>query len=303
MAARRTDHSLGRAGPLHAPFMPLSTSTTALVVRRSALGLLLWAMPVGAAQPSGPRAAPSGAPSTAPSSAASAFPAEPACPPRAYCERVPPVAPPPTAEPSAAPAAPPVPPDWSEQDQPSAAATSIRVTHTAGPNPNPAYQGLPDDPYLRDGPQDDSAYHSGEPVPAGYHLESEPNGGLLIVGGVILGMSYLPMAIVGIAAAESDDANLAPFALLAVPVAGPPLLALISDASETVNDVTLCLAGAQAAGILLVGLAFAVTDEKLVRDDAQAAGARAYGRTVLAPLRILPALSPTMVGLTLTGSL
>jgi hypothetical protein len=280
--------------------MPSSRSASATTLGKIALGVLLWAMPVAAAQPSGQ----AGAPSSAASSAASALPPEPPCPPGAYCERVAPVAPPPTALPSALPSEPPPPVTAPDPEQGAETPTSIRArTHTASPNRNPAYEGLPDDPYLRDGPQDDSAYHSGEPVPAGYHLESEPNGGLLIVGGGILGMSYLPMAIVGIAAAESDDANLAPFALLAVPVAGPPLLALVADAGQTVTDVTLCLAGAQAAGLLLVGLAFAFTSDELVRDDAQAVGPRAFGRTVVAPLRILPALSPAMVGLTLTGSL
>lgn len=140
-------------------------------------------------------------------------------------------------------------------------------------------------------------YHDGEPVPPGYHVSDEPNEGLLIAGGTLLGLTYAPPFIVGAIAASSEDSDMGVYAVLAVPLIGPPLLSELVHANDAVRGINIALASGQGLGLLFLGLAFAATDTALVRDDLSAA-APATPRVSVVPLA-----APSLAGLAVMGTL
>jgi len=140
-------------------------------------------------------------------------------------------------------------------------------------------------------------------VPPGYHLEQQANDGLLVAGGVILAVSYLPLLGIGIAAAGSDDADLAIYSLLALPVLGPPMVSAIANTSDVVTGIGLGVSGAQAAGFLLIGLAYVATSTKLVPDNPEPEVAARARSTRAVHVRLVPLASPTMAGLALHGTM
>jgi len=119
------------------------------------------------------------------------------------------------------------------------------------------------------GPRVIKDYEEGDPIPPGYHAETQTRKGLVIGGAVTFGVMYLITVLV--AAAMDDVSNSygssgSSGTLLYVPVAGPFLQMTKTETSS--GNVALVIDGvAQAAGatMLIVGLTSPKT--VLVRND------------------------------------
>jgi hypothetical protein len=61
-----------------------------------------------------------------------------------------------------------------------------------------------------------SAWHAGDPVPPGYHVEDVPRSGLVVAGAVTLGVPYFFSAVAALSANSQNQSG-----WLYVPVAGP----------------------------------------------------------------------------------
>lgn len=112
------------------------------------------------------------------------------------------------------------------------------------------------------GPRVIKDYEDGDPIPPGYHAESQMRKGLIIGGAVTFGVMYLITALVG---AAMDDVG-SDGSFLFVPVAGPFLQ--MTRTNTSTGNVFLAIDGlAQAAGatMLIVGLTSPKT--VLVRND------------------------------------
>jgi hypothetical protein len=278
-------------------------------VAQVALTAILWAIPAAAGQPKASAPEPGGTrASGSASSQPGAAPTEPPCPPGAYCERVELTPPPPQGEGGAgAPATSGAPGPAPVEPLPDSTAGTDEPEQEPLPAPSTWGDGtLPNDPYLLDQPPSDGEerdYEPGDPVPLGYHVEEVPNDGLLAAGGVVLGVSYVPLLVIGIAAAGTEDEDLALYTLLALPVLGPPMVSAIANTSDVVTGIGLGVSAAQATGFLLIGLAYAATSTKLVPNapDPEVASARASRGAMR--VHVVPLLSPTIAGVALTGAM
>jgi hypothetical protein len=79
----------------------------------------------------------------------------------------------------------------------------------------------------------------------------------------VLGLSYLPWLAIGLLSLESDDPTLA---YVAIPLVGPPLLALQYDLSSAVTTVLIVNGAVQGLGIALMIAAELAGESYLVRD-------------------------------------
>lgn len=104
-------------------------------------------------------------------------------------------------------------------------------------------------------------WSEGDPIPAGYMVQSRPTVGLLITGAVLFGVSYLPS--LGIAA--STDRNDEEYIPLAIPVAGPWVTMATAD-SEGAGTFWLAVDGVvQATGATLFFVSLAARQSYLRR--------------------------------------
>lgn len=114
------------------------------------------------------------------------------------------------------------------------------------------------------GPRVIKDYEEGDPIPPGYHADTQMRKGLVIGGAITFGVMYMLSVLVG--AAIDDVARNDSGAFLYVPVAGPFLQMTKTDTSS--GNVVLAIDGiAQAAGatMLIVGLTSPKT--VLIRND------------------------------------
>lgn len=162
------------------------------------------------------------------------------------------------------------------------------------PRPIDAYgSGLPPGPAAIDtGVPLVLPYHSGHPVPPGYHVESRPATGLIVSGALTLSVGYVAALGIGLDGGF-DQGN----GWLAVPVVGPWAAIgarSFSCEAETVDDARECFDGAydeattiailavdgmiQATGLVILFAGLASGRDELVRDDAVKLGFSARQR-------------------------
>ncbi|MBW2524066.1 MAG: hypothetical protein JRI23_07820 [Deltaproteobacteria bacterium] len=175
------------------------------------------------------------------------------CPPGAYCERAPwdAAGGGPAAEPtwSLDPSAPP--PEAERRDLDGQDSTEQRRRRTR------RY------PYPLSTKPDRIPYETGDPIPPGYRREKDADDTLFLAGAGVLGLSYLPWLAIGLLSLESDDPTLA---YVAIPLVGPPLLALQYDLSSAVTTVLIVNGAVQGLGIALMIAAELAGESYLVRD-------------------------------------
>jgi hypothetical protein len=113
-------------------------------------------------------------------------------------------------------------------------------------------------------------YEEGDPIPAGYHLETRTRRGLIVGGAVTFGTTYLLTVLTGLIAESvnratgGDGRSVAP---LYIPVAGP-FIALDTMNAEGAGVFVLVLDGlAQAGGVAMLFSGIAFPALKLVRND------------------------------------
>ena len=240
--------------------------------------------------PSGGACAEAGAPSSCPPGAVCGEPSQPGdCPPGAACD--------------AAAAPPPCPPgavcELVEVEPPARATEvpeGIVVPAATRPAAPPGYEGVAVDDLYPNGPAS-MPYDPDEPIPAGYHRHSGPNEDLMVAAAVVLGVSYGPLRFIAAAAADSDNPDAAPYAVYAVPVAGPLLFNAIVEPNPIIRDLDIALATAQAGGVILLGLGLSLYDDELVRDDLGLDAHAPAPRVALTPLA-----SSTLAGLGVSGT-
>ncbi|MBI4957137.1 MAG: hypothetical protein HY908_34305 [Myxococcales bacterium] len=213
----------------------------------------------------------------------------PDCPPGAVCEAVD-IGPP--AEP-AEPAAPELAPDPAVEgplDAPPVVPPDDDASRLPGYE-QPSFVLPPDAPARLD-------YAAGDPVPPGYHLSDTPNDVLLVLGCTLVTVSYLPPLLIAVTAAATENPDLAPYMVLAVPLIGPPLFSELVDASRPVRILNVTAGVTQGVGLAFMGLAFAASETTLFRDDL------ALDPSPLAPrVAVAPFASPTAAGLVVGGTL
>jgi len=116
------------------------------------------------------------------------------------------------------------------------------------------------------GPRVIKDYEEGDPIPPGYHAESQMKKGLVIGGAITFGVMYLFSVMAGAVMDDSSRSSSGDGTFLYIPVAGPFLQMTKTDTST--GNVFLAIDGiAQAAGatMLIVGLTSPRT--VLVRND------------------------------------
>jgi hypothetical protein len=107
-------------------------------------------------------------------------------------------------------------------------------------------------------------YEEGQPIPAGYHLDSKIRKGLFIGGTVTFGACYLLSAL---SASVADSGNNDEFAPLFVPVAGP-FITIGTANAEGAGTFWLVVDGvAQAGGLVMAIAGLVAQEELLVRND------------------------------------
>jgi hypothetical protein len=116
-------------------------------------------------------------------------------------------------------------------------------------------------------------YEQGQPVPAGYHVETKARKGLAIAGGVMFGSFYILSAFGAAIASDGHDKQAWPFW---VPAIGP-FIALGTEkhnALRSSNDATASLTFlyvidgiVQTGGLAMLVAGIALPSQKLVRDD------------------------------------
>ena len=137
-------------------------------------------------------------------------------------------------------------------------------------------------------------YEEGQPVPAGYRVESRLRKGLLIGGLVTFGSLYLVSAFTG-GAAQDDK-----FTPLFVPIAGP-FITIGTAKAEGVGTFTLLLDGVgQAGGALMAVLGLTLDQTLLVRNDLEA---RRGDGVAPSRIRVTPLFGRGTAGLGLAGDL
>jgi len=201
------------------------------------------------------------------------------CPPGAFCERSPWEA---AGDGSAAP------PTWTLDP---GSPTTSNSTTAPGPGPR-AHQEHRDDtphsPYPLSTKPDRLPYEPGDPIPPGYRREKISHSGLLLAGLGVFGVGYLPWLAIGLLSLESDDPSLA---YVAIPLVGPPLLALQYDLSSEVTTLLVVNGAAQGVGIALMVAAELAGDNVLIRDAQLHRG-----------LRVAPWAGPGTLGAQLYGA-
>jgi hypothetical protein len=106
-------------------------------------------------------------------------------------------------------------------------------------------------------------YEDGDPVPAGYHVDTRIRRGLVIGGAVTFGSTYLLTALTATAASEVDN----DFTPLFVPVVGPFITIGSANASGA-GAFWLAFDGVvQSAGVTMLVIGLAAPRTVLVRDD------------------------------------
>ena len=113
---------------------------------------------------------------------------------------------------------------------------------------------------------DDIPYSAGDPIPPGFEVETKTHSGLLGAGTLVFGVSYLPWAIIGLFSLESN----ARIAYTAVPLIGPPALAIDYELNTDLTVLLVANAGVQFVGITLMALSPLFGDMVLVPDGSAA---------------------------------
>jgi hypothetical protein len=126
-------------------------------------------------------------------------------------------------------------------------------------------------------------YEPGQPVPAGYHVETRANLGLTIAGFSQAGAMWMLTALIGLSFADETDSP--EMYQLAIPIMGPFLLFDDADGDfGALLDMLLGLsAGVQVIGTILGVIGLSSSKEILVRDAVVA--------------RVEPVIGPGQAGL------
>jgi hypothetical protein len=145
------------------------------------------------------------------------------------------------------------------------------------------------------------AYRVGDPIPAGYSLESRPSKGLLVGGGVTLGVSYALGVIVGTSMGHEGG-------YAAIPIAGPFIAgATYHTRSNGCVGFEACLGNAVRDSIdtgLNRPLLYALGGVEVLGGALIAVGLLSRAPVLVpehAPL-VLPVVTADRVGLSMTGS-
>ncbi len=167
-----------------------------------------------------------------------------------------------------------------------ASSPAAAQTPPPGPTPaNPYYPGYPP-PATNAQPGSPSAlppparlrYAEGQPIPAGYHLESQPRKGLWLSGALVFGIPYV--ISVSVAGSSRHDGD----RYLYIPAIGP-FVDLATRGDDCPTDTGSCAEGAsverfwltfdglcQVGGATLFILGMAMPQKFLERDDAPISG-------------------------------
>jgi hypothetical protein len=115
-------------------------------------------------------------------------------------------------------------------------------------------------------PDKELPYEDGEPVLAGYHVETRATRNYLTIGGSLFGASYLASAIIAGAAVAGGQPDAPTVAPLAIPVAGP-FITLRTAHAGTAGGLMLGLDGlAQLGGVILFASGLSIREKVLVLD-------------------------------------
>lgn len=200
-------------------------------------------------------------------SAGAASAQEPAAPPPGFEQQTQPAAPPPGYAPPPAGYAPP-------------------PGYPAAPGYYPAPYGYAPQPVLGPKYMD---YEDGDPVPAGYHVETKIRKGLFIGGVVTFGALYFVTALTA-ATIDSANTNIDDYKPLYIPAVGP-FITVGTAGSRGVGTFILVVDGvAQSAGLAMAIAGLAAQQTQLVRND-------------IGKMHVVPLVSPTVAGLGIMGTL
>lgn len=178
----------------------------------------------------------------------------------------------------------PAPADGTPAPAPAAAPTAAQPTPPGYPPPQyppgayppgaypPPYPYPPYPPYGAPPPPRTLPYESGQPVPAGYHVESGARRGPVIAGSIVLGVPYA----LGVSIASGDNFSNSS-GWLVIPGLGPWLTLAMRKNCDT-STTTYCDDPAtrsilvldalmQTAGVALLVVGIAVPKTELVRND------------------------------------
>ena len=110
-----------------------------------------------------------------------------------------------------------------------------------------------------------AGWESGDPVPAGYRVDSSPRYVLVGIGAGMLGGGWIVSALIGSTMINNDDDN--GYKLL-IPIAGPLLLMQDTDGplAGLADGFLLFDAAVQTAGAVMLVLGFVLQRERLVAD-------------------------------------